>query len=119
MEYEVAGDEVVIRDNAHRRIWQGKPEGYVVRWASAVPGSNDGLVLYYYYVPDKRNQAFKNLVRIRPDGSTIWHADLPTRTDTYTNVQLDKRKLTAWSWEGFTAEIDIETGRILDQLFTK
>jgi hypothetical protein len=119
MEYKVVGDELIICDSAHTRIWQGKPEGYVVQWASAVPGSDDGLVLYYFYRPDIRNQAFKNLVRVRPDGSIVWHADLPERTDKYTNAQLDNGELTGWSGQGFTVQIDIETGRILNQLFTK
>jgi hypothetical protein len=119
MEYKVVGEELIIRDNAQQSVWQGKPEGYALQWASAVPGSDEGLALYYYYRPDKRSGAFRNLVRIKPDGSIVWHADLPAPDDTYTNAQLENGKLTAWSWGGYTAQINIETGRIIEQLFTK
>jgi hypothetical protein len=119
MEYQVSDGTLIIRDNAQRAVWKGRPEGYALCWASSIPGSEHGLALYDYYRPRKRSGPFQNLVRVQADGSIIWRASLPTGDDTYTAAEMDGEKLVAWSWQCYRVQIDIETGRILEQTFTK
>jgi hypothetical protein len=98
MEYKVSGEDLIVPDTNQKRLWHGRPEGYPVQWATAVPGSDDGVVLYYYYRPDKSYGAFENLVRVRPDGSIVWRAGLPASNDTYTNARFEDGRLRAFSW---------------------
>ena len=75
-------------------LFQGGP----VEWAVTVPDSTDGLVLYHYYRPDHPYGRFENLVRVKLDGSILWHAQIPEGDDRITVARLVGRKLLAYSF---------------------
>jgi hypothetical protein len=117
--YRVVQDDLVIEDAEGKIHWQGKPEERPVEWAAAVPGSDDGLALYHYYRPDHPYGGFENLVRVRTDGSILWHAQLPAGDDKYVRSWLRDNKLLAYSYGGFDVEINLENGRIIAKRFSK
>lgn len=51
----------------------------------------------------------------------IWYAELPSEDDVYSNEikVTENDTLKTSSWNGFTVEIDIENGKILEKYFTK
>lgn len=54
------------------------------------------------------------------EGKLAWIAELPEKEDYYSNDLLIKNgKLIGYSWSGFSVDLDIETGKILDKRFAK
>lgn len=50
----------------------------------------------------------------------IWYAELPKSNDYFSNdLRLEDNVLKASSWDGYTIEIDVGTGKILRKSFTK
>lgn len=119
MIYRVLNDTLTIVDAQGEVHWRGRPEPYPVQWASAIPGSPDGVVLYHYYRPDHPYGAFPNLVRVNSDGAIVWHAELPESDDKYVSAELRDEKLHARSYGCFLVEISLENGRIVAQQLTK
>lgn len=119
MNFRVAGDDLVIEDAGGNVRWQGKPEQRPVEWATAIPNSGDGIVLYHYYRPDHPYGGFENLVRVRSDGSVVWRAELPESDDKYVNANLHEGRLFSYSYGGYDAEISLENGRIISKQFSK
>ena len=119
MKYTIADRALMVADGFGNELWRGLPEGYPVEWVTPIPEKTDAIVMYHYYRPKRPYGGFNNLVRIRPDGSIVWRADLPARDDPYTFAALEGTKLIASSWNGFSVEIDLETGKIISQEFTK
>jgi hypothetical protein len=118
--YSVKDDDLIVRDSVSGiTVWQGRPEGYPVKEAVALPGADDCIVLYPYMSSQQR--IFDNLVRCRCDGSVVWRAELPETSewDAYVAVQLGKDGLTANSWSCWYVTLDPDTGRILSARFTK
>lgn len=119
MNYRVAGDDLLIEDADHALCWCGQPDGRPVEWAIALRFADDGLALYHYYRPDHPYGGFQNLVRVRPDGSIVWRAELPGNDDKYVNAKLIEGRLSAHSYGGYDVDIDVDTGRIIDRQFSK
>jgi hypothetical protein len=120
MNYSVAGDDLLITDADHKLRWRGQPEQRAVEWATALRFADDGLALYHYYRPDHPYGEFRNLVRVRPDGSIVWRAELPGSDDKYVNAKLAAEgRLSAYSYRGYEVEIDLDTGRIVSKRFSK
>jgi hypothetical protein len=120
MHYRVAGNELTVTDGSGTELWRGQPEGHPVAWAESVPGSDDGIVLYEYYRPERTYGCFDNLVRVRPFGSVLWRAELPSNeTDSYTAAEISEGALSAYSWSCYRVRIDLETGRITERVFSK
>lgn len=119
MNYRVVNGDLVIEDAGGRICWQGKPEQRPVEWAVTVPDSSDGVALYHYYRPDHPYGGFENLVRVKLDGSILWHAQIPESDDKYTVARLVDRKLLAYSYGRWDVEISLENGRIVTRQFTK
>jgi len=71
------------------------------------------------YRPDHPYGGFQNLVRVRPDGSIAWRAELPESDDKYVHAKLVEGRVFAYSYGGYDVEIDLETGRILRRVFSK
>lgn len=118
--YSIKNNDLVVRDRISGIIvWQGKPEGYPVKEAVALVGTDDCIVLYPYMSGQQRN--FENLVRCRGDGSVVWRAELPETSmlDAYVSVQLGNDGLIANSWSCYFVVLDPDTGRILSARFTK
>jgi hypothetical protein len=119
MNFRVAGDDLVIEDAEGKVRWQGKPEQRPVEWAIAIRSSDDGLALYHYYRPDHPYGPFENLVRVRPDGSIVWRAELPTSDDKYVYANLREGRLFSYSYRGYDVEINVDNGRIISKRFSK
>jgi hypothetical protein len=119
VKYVTENKDLVVQDDLGRELWRGKPEGYDVVWASPISGSDDGLVFYTYYRPEKRYQDFQNLVRVRSDGSIVWRAQLPSSNDNYYWATLGQQGLTGLSSGGYSACVDIATGRLVESKFVK
>lgn len=50
----------------------------------------------------------------------IWYAEKLIQDDAYVNFILSEElELDAFTWNGFHVKVDINTGRILNQIFTK
>lgn len=119
MNFHVAGDDLVIEDAGGKVRWRGKPEQRPVKWAIAIRSSDDGLALYHYYRPDHPYGPFQNMVRVRPDGSIKWRAELPESDDKYVSAKLLEGRLTAYSYNGYYVEINVDNGRIISKQFSK
>lgn len=67
------------------------------------------IVMYRY------DKAFRNVCRCKPDGTTLWQAELPTTdtNDVYTNIEWKDGLLTAFSRSCISVILDVETGKII------
>lgn len=65
-------------------------------------------------------KADSNLARITLEGEIMWWAELPTKgADMYTEVAVDEKAVSAFSWSCFRCQIDEHTGKIVKKVFTK
>jgi hypothetical protein len=109
------GDLVVAERESGQVVWRGRPEGYPVKVAFALPGTEDGIVLYR--VPGA-GMPIPNLVRCRPDGSVVWRAEMPEKRDwnAYSEVRWVGGFLFAWAWNGRNYDYEVllkpDTGAI-------
>jgi hypothetical protein len=62
---------------------------------------------------------FQNLFCISGDGEIIWHAPLPETHDRYVQFRLCDERIVANSLSGFLVTLEANTGRVVDQVFTK
>lgn len=70
--------------------------------------SKDIIVMMKYMA------SFNNVFRCRPDGSIVWQAELPNKSnDVYTNIEWRENRLTAFSRSCIAVILDVETGKIL------
>jgi hypothetical protein len=112
----VAEGDLVLRDEADREIWRGRPLGRRVKIALPVEGSSDVIAL----LDAGSGGTFRNLVRVGPDGTVRWEADLPRRDhDYYGYVAWNGDQLVATSFSSHTVTIDPDTGAIMRAEFTK
>jgi hypothetical protein len=107
------------RDENGAPLWRGRPEERDIRWTAAVPYSNAAIVLYEYYRSDHPYGGFENLIRINPDGSIVWRAELPEGDDKYVHASMADGRLLAHSYDGYEVEIDLEDGKIISKVFSK
>ena len=114
-----SGELVILESHPCTEIWRGMPEGVPVSKAISAPNTNDIIVLLEYSHNPKHS--FNNLIRIGPDGSIIWYAELPktAANDAYVEMELRENSLLAWSWSGYKAVIDLNSGNIVQKAFTK
>jgi hypothetical protein len=114
--YEIDKDDLVILSSPqHEVIWKGSFDcGRVVKLV-ALPGS-DGCVVVVWNSSEDR---WQNLIRVGPDGRVIWRAPRPPGVGGYSWVGLESGKLYAQSLYGYRLRLDIDTGAISEQEFTK
>ena len=112
-----SGELVILESRTGKEIWRGMPEGVPVSKAIALPDISDMMVLLAY--PHHPRRLFSNLIRMRPDGSIVWHAELPTGNDAYVDIEFRDGSLSAWSWSGYKALVDLDSGSIALKTFTK
>ncbi|MBV8985413.1 MAG: hypothetical protein JO248_13330 [Acidimicrobiia bacterium] len=121
LNYRVIDGHVEVTDGSVL-VWWGDVDGQDAYEAIALPGSDDGIVVFDW---SKRPEGveqwhpYENLVRIRRDGSIVWTAPLPGDQNSYTGVKVhDDGRLLGFLWS-HTAEIDPETGEVVRWWFTK
>lgn len=117
--YSVVDGEIVAIDARSGDVrWQGRPDDGLAISVLPVPSSTDAVVLLDY---TSRRGAFQNVVRIGPDGTVRWRAQLPTSgpTDAYVEMDFDDVSLSALSWTGYRVAVDLSTGQITGQRFVK
>ena len=119
MKYKAVADECVVTEDDGTLIWRGQPEPHKVVWAEAVPGGEEGWILYDHYHPEKNYGGFENLAKIRSSGLIVLRAQLPATSDAYIHAELTNGKLLANSFGGFRVELNPSTGRIVSSVFTK
>ncbi|MBY0273458.1 MAG: hypothetical protein K2X02_08675 [Alphaproteobacteria bacterium] len=64
---------------------------------------------------------FPNIICLDSKGEKIWTVELPTTDtgDSYSRMQFKNGKLIADSWCSFSCEINVNTGKIIESIFTK
>jgi len=77
------------------------------------------LILY-----EPRNSAAhreQNLVLVNANGAIIWIAELPKNTgpDCFLSVKVENGAVVANTWSCYALTLDISSGKILEQVFTK
>jgi hypothetical protein len=78
------------------------------------------VALYRYDANLRSFDQFANLVALAADGATSWIAEPPTTSSVDTWAALSPREpLVAQSWGGCRCEVDLDTGRVVDRVFTK
>ncbi|MDF2809230.1 MAG: hypothetical protein K0S56_261 [Microvirga sp.] len=84
-----------------------------------LPDDGGSIVLYDWVSDDSKDG--RNLVRVDPEGRTLWEATPPTTgaQDCFTRVQWDGQTLTANTWSGYLVEVDIKNGGVAALDFTK
>lgn len=77
------------------------------------------LVIFDYMHYDQTKSA-QNLVAFDLGGKELWKAENPTekRTDAYTNF-LNGEGLRVGNFAGYTCNINLDTGKLIDAQFTK
>jgi hypothetical protein len=86
-----------------------------------IPGSSDFIQLLPFD-QSARPKHFENLSRCSASGESVWRASLPTIPgdhDAYVDAEIRDGRLFAWSWSCFRVELNIESGRIENSIFTK
>lgn len=115
----VVDDRLVIKNSDGLDVWSGQPEGQQVAWATSIPDTDDGLVLYEPYPAGwQRMQGFQNLVRVSPSGKIVWRAELPEKGAKYVSAKLLANELKAFA-PSYDVDLNVETGKILKQVWTK
>ena len=67
----------------------------------------------------------ENIYCIDNEGKLLWQVEskdnFPNPIHPYTGIRLDEKtgELWAYNWNGFDCQLDIETGKVLKQIFTK
>jgi hypothetical protein len=118
--FSVLNRELVITDTeTGEAVWSGRPCELPVEQVQPIDDSADAIVLLDYAAAPSGPS--HNLVRVQPDGEIAWAAELPTTssTDAYVAFDLDGEALAGNSWSGHRVVLDRDTGRIVEQSFTK
>jgi len=118
VKYDLAGVEVVIRDESGAVIWRGQPDCHPVKALSPLDDREGAIVLLDYMSGPKN---FSNLLLIRSNGSVAWRAPLPDSTgnDAFVEFRWDRGELYANSWSGYLVQIDLANGSFKDRKFVK
>lgn len=96
-----------LRDNLRNHSKDSLPN-YEIGTLLEIPNSNEKIVMLKYDEP------FPNVLRCHLDGSIIWQAELPTKSnDVYTNVQWKDGYLHAFSRSCVSVLLDENTGKIV------
>ena len=106
-------------DSAGKVTWSQRIDGRDADTVLPVHGSDDGIVLLRR--DPSGYEPLQNLVRVAGDGSVRWRAELPPDegADAFVAVEWEGDRLVANTWSCYRVQLDPNTGRILDQVFTK
>ncbi len=118
--WQFAGDELIWEDTStgfKKRITIHHPsfqslQGLAIREIIPTP-AQDGLLLLLEPAPPGY-RTVGNLVCVNLEGEVEWWAELTdTGTDNYTAFRVNNEGITAYSWNGFSCQIDPRTGKIV------
>lgn len=104
-------------------LWWGDVDGLVAYKVLPLPDTDDGIVVmdWSHRPPGVEEwHPFPNLMRIRPDGSRVWTAELPDGLGekAYTGMEWREGRLIGFLWANAT-ELDPESGAARSSWFTK
>jgi len=110
----------ISQPSGDRKIGKGKPDGYKAKELFELSDPNRCIILLDRS-QESRPRSFQNLIMIDCQGNVIWRAELPDTSgpDAYVTASLQGQTLVANSWSCFRVTIDLQTGKILSQKFTK
>ena len=119
--YELVEKTLFIKEQSTGDVvWQGRPFGCAVEKIMPLPRQPSCIVLLNHYeFSQSEYRHLSNLINVSPEGEIIWAAQLPQTKDSFVDFDWEGNILFANSWSGFRAQIDLETGRILNRTFTK
>lgn len=89
-----------------------------VRIAKVLPFENRYIVLLDDYEASQA-RLWANLRCLGHEGDLVWAASTPSSSDMFTDMAWHEGRLVARTWECFMITLDPNTGRILEQVFTK
>lgn len=99
--------------------WHGRIDGLPVIEVQSAPHGAFAIVLLD---PLKRSGRVRNLVKISSDASVLWRAELPIQqaTDSYVSFELESSQhLRANTWSCYRVRLSVESGEVIDHVFTK
>jgi hypothetical protein len=82
--------------------------------------AGERVLILYDYMAGPRHRQFQNLEAFTLDGVRLWTAEHPTSTtvDSYVSIT-SVSPLRVSSFAGYDCALNIESGRLLDTVFTK
>lgn len=101
-----------ITDEAGAVVWQGRPDGLIVKHIAGLRDHTAAIVLLDADDLDERR---RNLVLVDVTGRTAWRAELPSEdeVDRYVAVSVKRSAVVARSWSRYRVQLDSKSGRIL------
>jgi hypothetical protein len=112
------GQVEVRRDD--RMAWVGRIHDVAALDAFSLPGSEDGIVVLDWMDEPEGVQAwqpYRNLLRVGPDGTEIWRADLPGGEKSFTKAGWEEGSLIACTWT-HRCVVDPGTGHLMETTVT-
>jgi hypothetical protein len=130
-DYQVSlvSGKLICRSNlTNEVIWEGKPHKMSVTTILAIPESEDVIVLLDYKEAWRKKK--KNLLRISPVGNVVWEVGVTNRNvlfgeereeiESYTGLNgIEGLSVRAFTFSGFSDQINIETGEVIKSVFVK
>ena len=82
--------------------------------------AGDRVLVLYDYMAGPRHRQFQNLEAFTLDGVRLWTAEHPTSTtaDVYVSIS-SVSPLRVTNFASYDCTLDIESGRLLESVFTK
>lgn len=118
MTFELHAGQIVIRDSGGAIRWRGKPDGFPAKAILPLTNSEDAVVLLDRMAGPKN---FANVIRLAPDGRTLWRLSPPepSMPDAWVQCEWVGDDMYANSWSGYRVQIDLATGRPSRSEFVK
>jgi hypothetical protein len=126
--YTINQGELVIRSiETGQVLWTGKPNGIQVDKVIPVPERDHCIVLLNWELAMWQKK--KNIISLDASGNFAWEIEHATieqfgvlRNDheIYTDMKINKEGyLQAYSWSGYSDQIDVRTGKIVQSDWVK
>jgi hypothetical protein len=129
MEFSRDGKLTFVADN-HRLLWSGKPLGITVDAVFVMSTCTDFLVILN--PKECIEKKVQNLARIKCNREIVWVAEKPDskfrpmktsfgeNDDVYTGItSISDEQISAYSFIGYSDQIDLATGKIVGSEFVK
>src|SRR5438552_8610468 len=107
----------VIREPDGSLKWHGLYRGQKVK--TALPIEQGEKCILLLDEADYSKNLIYNLLCIDRAGSVIWTAPLPSCPDSFVQIKLGGDSLHAQSWSGYRLVLDLQSGKVLSEVFIK